>query len=194
MTQSGHVPELAHRSEWKGLSSLTAACLAMEALGVQEEQTCWGPSNPARGGSMTPALVHPPQHCCSQPSPPLCEGKRTLYLSALTAHNSLLLHGIYSSSIPTLYFVRRVSDTSYSDTSVLGCVFQMLPKYCPLFCWVAHCGVSCSCSALPVQGSACLLCLYKTFDNAIDVALSNGACVKALVYLLIPFLATVCIV
>lgn len=130
--------EFVHRSEWKEQSSLTAACLAMEALDLQEEQVCWGPSNPARRGLITFALHHPAQHWYSQPSPPLLhERKRTLYLSALTAHTHLLPHSIYSFSVLILYFVRRVSDTPCSGTSVLGCFLQMLPKYYPLFSRVA---------------------------------------------------------
>lgn len=68
MTQSGQVPEFVHRSELKEKSSLTAAFLAKEALDLEEEQACWGPSNPARRGLITSALDHSPQHGYSQPS------------------------------------------------------------------------------------------------------------------------------
>lgn len=137
MTQRGQVPEFGHRSELKEQSSLTAACLAKEALDLEEEQTCWGPSTPARRGLIASALDHHPQHWYSQLSPPLLwERKRIIYLSALTAHAPLLPHGIYSCTILILYFLRRLSDSSCSSTSVLGCVFQMLPKYCHLLCWV----------------------------------------------------------
>lgn len=51
--------------------------------------------------------------------------------------DSLLPHDIYSFSVLILYFVRRVSDTSCSGSSVLGCVLQTLSKYCPLFSRVA---------------------------------------------------------
>lgn len=46
--QTGKVPVVAHRSVWEEQSSLVAACLGM---GLEEEQTCWGPSSPARRGS-----------------------------------------------------------------------------------------------------------------------------------------------
>lgn len=96
------------------------------------------------------------------------------------------------SLLVSLYFVRKVSDTFFQQhLSSRLCLPDAVPVLSPVLlgCW--SCDVSCSCSALPVGGFACLFWLYMSFDNATD---HHGACMKAFAHLLIPFLATACTV